>query len=125
MKDLYTRDTENATGLRLLPKLKYEHVNLTSFSKMRVDLAAQVSNSVSRDVCQSCMWIIAVLNMQVLSESVAKALKLTEGDDVEETVRFTTMMDKFFDCMNVNNFSSGVKRGNDFNNLTDLRMTSV
>ena len=30
-------------GLTLLPRLKYEHVYRTSFSKMRVDLAAQVS----------------------------------------------------------------------------------
>lgn len=29
------------TGLALIPKLKYEHVHLTSYSKMRVDLAAQ------------------------------------------------------------------------------------
>ena len=29
-------------GMSLLPKLKFEHVNLTNFSKMRVDLAAQV-----------------------------------------------------------------------------------
>ncbi len=26
----------------MVPKLKYEHIKLTSFSKMRVDLAAQV-----------------------------------------------------------------------------------
>lgn len=31
-----------AAGMRLVKKLKYEHVYLTSFSKMRVDLAAQV-----------------------------------------------------------------------------------
>ena len=31
------------TGLVLVPKPKYEHVHLTAFSKMRVDLAAQVS----------------------------------------------------------------------------------
>ena len=42
MVDLYHQDTAKPTGLRLVPKLKYEHVNLTSFSKMRVDLAAQV-----------------------------------------------------------------------------------
>lgn len=30
-------------GLSLVPKIKYEHIYLTSFSKMRVDLAAQVS----------------------------------------------------------------------------------
>ena len=27
----------------MLPKLKYEHVRLTSYSKMRVDLASQVN----------------------------------------------------------------------------------
>ena len=26
----------------MVPKLKFEHIHLTSFSKMRVDLAAQV-----------------------------------------------------------------------------------
>ena len=30
------------TGLTSIPKLMYEHVHLTAFSKMRVDLAAQV-----------------------------------------------------------------------------------
>lgn len=39
---LYYRN--NGCGqLSLVPKLKYEHVYLNSFSKMRVDLAAQVS----------------------------------------------------------------------------------
>lgn len=33
----------SAPGLSILPKLKYEHIHLTSYSKMRVDLAAQVS----------------------------------------------------------------------------------
>lgn len=43
--DLYNRDTkcgQQVTGLRLVPKLKYEHICLSSFSKMRVDLAAEV-----------------------------------------------------------------------------------
>ena len=40
---------------------------------------------------------------------MAKALQLTGGDDVVETVRFITMMDTFFDCLNVNNFSTGNK----------------
>ena len=34
--------TKPHSGLSLLPKLKMEHVVLTSYSKMRVDLAAQV-----------------------------------------------------------------------------------
>ena len=43
IKKLYENDTAPGMGIRLVPKLKYEHVSLTSFSKMRVDLAAQVS----------------------------------------------------------------------------------
>ena len=42
---LYKRNTgahTNTPGLSLVPKLKYEHVYLTSFSKMWVNLAAQV-----------------------------------------------------------------------------------
>jgi hypothetical protein len=63
-------------GLSLLPKLKYEHVHLTAFSKMRVDLAAQV-----------------------LSESVSKALRLTGGAEAEETAQLLSNIDKFFDCL--------------------------
>ena len=43
IRKLYNRDTQPGMGIRMVPKLKYEHVLLTSFSKMRVDLAAQVS----------------------------------------------------------------------------------
>ena len=42
LEQLYELDTKAGKGLRLIPKLKYEHLNLTSFSKMRVDLATQV-----------------------------------------------------------------------------------
>ena len=35
--------TRGHGGLSILPKLRYEHIRLSSFSKMRVDLAAQVS----------------------------------------------------------------------------------
>ena len=45
MVDLYHQDTAKPIGLRKVPKLKYEHINLTSFSKMRVDLATQVQNT--------------------------------------------------------------------------------
>ena len=43
---LYTHNAGAHTatpGLSLVHKLRYEHVYLTNFSKMRVDLAAQVS----------------------------------------------------------------------------------
>ena len=45
MVQLYKRNTgvhTNTLGLSLGPKLKYKHVYITSFSKMWVDLAAQV-----------------------------------------------------------------------------------
>lgn len=41
MEDLYIMATKSQ-GLTTQYKLKYEHIYLTSFSKMRVDLAAQV-----------------------------------------------------------------------------------
>ena len=40
--DLYERDTSRDMGMRLVPKLKFEHIKLPSYSKMRVDLVAQV-----------------------------------------------------------------------------------
>ena len=45
MRDVYDRNLGSASnvGVSLVHKLTLEHLNLTSFSKMRVDLAAQVS----------------------------------------------------------------------------------
>ena len=46
--DLYHRNAGRITetpGLSIVPKLKYEHIHLNNFSKMRVDLAAQVCNN--------------------------------------------------------------------------------
>ncbi len=40
--DLYATDGGKGSGSSIVPKLKFEHLHLTSFSKMRVDLAAQV-----------------------------------------------------------------------------------
>ena len=40
---LYNKDKGKGSGLSLVPKLKFEHIHLSSFSRMRVDLAAQVS----------------------------------------------------------------------------------
>ena len=43
----------------------------------------------------------------MLSDKVLKALRLTGGEDVEETANFVEMFDKFLDCMNVTSFSAG------------------
>lgn len=101
---LYKRNTGAQTstpGLSLVPKLKYEHVYLTSFSKMRVDLAAQV-----------------------LSETVSKALKLTGGKGTYETAYFIEKIDKVFDSLNVSSYTAAklhrkpfqqpYRSGNDF-----------
>ena len=53
------------------------------------------------------MYIYMCMYMQVLSESVSKALRLTGGKEVSETARFVSMVDRFFDCLNVNNFTTG------------------
>ncbi|KAL5488964.1 hypothetical protein EMCRGX_G017996 [Ephydatia muelleri] len=70
--DMYYRDREKSMGLLLLPKIKLEHIQLTPFSRMRVDFAAQL-----------------------LSETVAKALVLSGDPAVQETAKFVTMFDKF------------------------------
>ena len=54
VQKLYEADTASMCGIRLVPKLRYEHISLTSFSKMRVDLAAQVC-------FQSCMILHDIL----------------------------------------------------------------
>ena len=51
---------------------------------------------------------------QVLSESVGKALLLTGLDEVTETARFVQMMDKFFDCLNVHNYTHGYQKRKPF-----------
>ena len=51
---------------------------------------------------------------QVLSEFVSNALKLTGGEEARKTVRFTLMVDKFFDSLNVNRFISGKHRRKPF-----------
>ena len=45
---------------------------------------------------------------------MSKALKLTGGSEVAETVKFTEYMDKFFDAVNVCNYVNGVHRRKPF-----------
>ena len=51
LEGLYCRDSganRDAPGLAMVQKLKYEDIHLSSFSKMRVDLAAQVCKILHR-----------------------------------------------------------------------------
>ncbi|KAL5491483.1 hypothetical protein EMCRGX_G016780 [Ephydatia muelleri] len=81
--DLYKahRGADCATlGLSILPKLKWEHIELNSYSKMRVDLAAQV-----------------------LSTTVTEAFLYENNPHTKETERFVRIFDQIFDLMNTRN----------------------
>ncbi|XP_070562112.1 uncharacterized protein [Ptychodera flava] len=79
---------DQARDIHLLHKLGYEHINLSSFSIMRVNLAAQV----------------------VLSESVANAIDVFGPEEAKETANFVRHMDKFFDCLNVRSTEEHIKK---------------
>lgn len=73
---LFYQDLEN--GLKLLPRITYEHIKLNSYSSMRDNLAAQV-----------------------LSASMAAVLKAFGTPDKAATAKLCEMVDSFFDCLNV------------------------
>ena len=47
--------------------------------------------------------------LQVLSDSVAKALPIVVGPVAEETAKFAAIFDKFFYLLNVSNFTNGTR----------------
>ena len=57
---------------------------------------------------------------------MSQALHLTGGDEVSETAHFIGMMDRFFDALNVHNFSHGSKALKPFQlpytSATDFRL---
>ena len=75
IRDLYAL---KLSKLKTPLKLKEEHVNLSSYSKMKVNLA-----------------------VQTLSATNALVLKSKFGPAYHGTAEFCSMMDKFFDIMNV------------------------
>ena len=77
ISQLYYDDLES--GLKLVPKLTSDHINITPHSVMRVRLAAQV-----------------------LSESVGTVLNEFGPPEANGTAKFC-LLDKFFDCLNVRN----------------------
>ena len=85
----------NTPRLSIVHKIKYEHIHLNNFSKMRV---------------------IPCFLFEVLSESVSQALILTGGDEASETALFVAQMDKFFDCLNVSSFTKAKKERKPFMN---------
>lgn len=57
----------------------------------------------------------------MLSQSVATAIKLTGGEVASETAKFVEMCDKWFDAMNVHNYTHGIHTRKNF----QLPYTSV
>ncbi len=84
ISEMYFSDLED--GLHLLPKITTDHGNLTSYSVMRVNLAAQV-----------------------LSSTMASVLQRFGPPEAGGTAKFCEMMDKFFDCFNIRSLSEGTK----------------
>ena len=84
---------KSVPGIRLVPKLKYEHINFTSFSKMRVDLAAHAG---WYTLCAYSILICIYLRFLV------SLFQMTGGEGAEQTAIFVSMFDKSFDCLNYN-----------------------
>ena len=76
----------------------------------------------------SCMHACNLYaHLQVLSNSISKALTLLVGDEATETAKFAEMFNKFFDCLNASNFTVGKQQRNVFKNpyysAEDFRLT--
>ena len=89
---LYYEDIDN--GLKLLPRLTYEHINLNAYSVMRVNLAAQV-----------------------LSASVASVLKTFGPLEASATAKLCEMVDGFFDCLNVRSRTEHIRKRKPFHSF--------
>ena len=86
---MYYEDLES--GLKLVNKLISDHINLTSYSEMRVNLVAQV-----------------------LSETVGNVSNSFGPEEAEGTGQFCIMMDKVFDCLNVRNTKEHIIKSKPF-----------
>ena len=101
LSSLYENHCLNSE-LSIVKKLRYEHIHMTGFSKMRIDLVAQVW-VYSTEPSLNCIDY----SFQVLSESVYTAMLLDNDPETVETRQFVCMFDRFFDCLNVCNFTNG------------------
>ena len=101
------------SGLYIGKKLKLEHVQLNSYSRMNVQLAAQVHISLSWHDTSSMNFIFKALSKSV-ADSFAVMRKLEPLNDVWkytiETERFCQMFDKFLDCLNTRNLTEGMMK---------------
>ena len=80
--------------LKLVNKITSDHINLTSYSVMRINLAAQV-----------------------LSEKVGNVLNNFGPEETARTGKCCLMMDKFFDYLSVRNTKEHITKGRPFKTL--------
>ena len=89
-------------GLHLLPRLSSDHIELNSYSVMKVSLAAQV-----------------------LSQTMAAVLKEFHAGNTLETAKFCEILNSFFDCFNVRSTKEGYFQRNSnlapYREVTDSR----
>ena len=115
--------TQAESGLYIGRRLTYEHIHLTPYSKMKVNLAAQV--------CVYRIYVYIVFHfqniLQVLSNSVSCAFEMLKKEEFLETAKFCHMFDRFFDCLNTRRVGEGKeKRKPDLDPYTsdeDTRLT--
>ena len=84
-------EADRLSGVRKLPKLRNEHIYLTPYSKMRVNLAAQV-----------------------MSETLGKVMLTYGPAKGKETAKLILMIDKFFDCCNTRSLTEGERKRKPF-----------
>ena len=84
-------EADRVSEVRKLPKIKNEHVYLTPYSRMRVNLAAQV-----------------------MSETVGKVMLAYAAPKAKETAKLILLVDKFFDCCNTRSLNEGVQKRKPF-----------
>ena len=93
-----------SNGLSFLTKLKREHTELTSFSRMWVDLTTQVL----------ILYMLSQpdVTLQVLSKSVAECFAYYGDPENSKTEIFVQLFDQFFfHCYNVHSLSEWRLKG--------------
>lgn len=84
-------------GLKLLPRLTFDHIKLTSYSTMRVNLAAQV-----------------------LRASVAAVLKAFNPPETANTAKLCKIVDSYFDCLNVRSTQKHQRKSKPYQNRSEV-----
>ena len=82
---IYNEGQEN--GLKILPKITSDHVKLTSYSVMRVKLAAQV-----------------------LSSTMSSVLTQFDRPEASATAEYCKTFDRFFDCLSVRSLDEHLRK---------------